>query len=90
MVVCSINSRIKWYWYTDDFPFWSLKYGKLKVPEETTAWEYFAKNKQYSTTETVYADDWFKVYFDEDRERRFYEHCVYGKNGTVISIIWEN
>lgn len=90
MVVCSFNNRIKWYWYTDDFPFWSLKHGKAKVPENTAVGEYFLEGNQYSTTEVVYAEDWFNVYLDKDRDRKFYEHCLYGKNRIVISVIWED
>lgn len=89
MVVCSSNSKIKWYWYTDDFPFWSLKYGKSKVSENTAVGEYFLKGVKYTTTENVFADDWFNVKFDKDLERPFFEHCIYGNNGIVISILWE-
>jgi len=90
MVICSEKARIKWYWYTDDFPFWSLKHGKAKVPEDTAVGEYFLKGTKYNSAEIVYADDWFNVRFDNDLNRPFYEHCVYGNNGIVISILWEN
>lgn len=90
MIVCSINNKIKWYWYTDDFPFWSLKHGKAKVPEDTAAGEFYGKGIQYSTSEIVFADDWFTIYFDKDVERKFYEHCIYGLNGMVTSILWED
>lgn len=90
MVVYSINNTIKWYWYSNDFRFWSLRYGKIKVPEDTAAGEYFLKGRKYSSSEIVFADDWFNVRFDSEKEKKFYEHCIYGLNDSVISIIWED
>lgn len=90
MVICSKNKMIKWYWFTNDFPFWTLKHGKDKVPKDTAAGEFFEKGMKYKTTEIVYADDWFKVKFEDDYERQFYEHNIYGFDNTVISIIWED
>lgn len=89
MVIYSVNNAVKWYWYTHDFPFWSLKHGKQLVPENTAAGEYFTKNAKYNSSEIVFADDWFSVKFERDLERQFYEHCIYGKDSNVISIIWE-
>ncbi|MFP5040451.1 ImmA/IrrE family metallo-endopeptidase [Parasediminibacterium sp. JCM 36343] len=89
MVAYCMNNSIKWYWKTTEFPFWVLKFGKSKVPENTAAGEYFSKNRRYTTAEIVYAEDWFDVKFDRDRERQFLEHCVYGTNGSVLSIVWE-
>lgn len=89
MVVYSVSNTIKWYWYTYDFPFWSLKHGKLRVPEDTAAGEYFSKGKEYTSSEIVFADDWFNIKFESDMSRQFFEHCVYGKQQNVLSIIWE-
>ena len=89
MVVYSVNNKVKWYWYSTDFRFWSLKHGKERVPEDTAAGEYFNKGTKYNSPEIVFADDWFKVKFENDMERRFYESCIYGNNGSVISILWE-
>ena len=89
MVAYCINNSIKWYWQTTGFPFWSLKFGKSKVPENTVVGEYFSKKRKYTTSEIVYADDWFDIRFDKDRERQVLEHCVYGYNGSVLSIVWE-
>lgn len=90
MVVYSIDNIIKWYWYTYDFPFYGLKYGKAKVPENTAVGEFFSKKVKYNSSEIVYADDWFKVFSNDDYNRQFFEHCIYGRNNSVISIIWEN
>ena len=89
MVIYSVNNQIKWYWFTNDFPFWSLRHGKVKVPDDTAAGEFFQKGTQYTSSEIVFADDWFNVRYDSDRSRQFYEHCIYGRQGNVLSIIWE-
>lgn len=90
MVVYSFNNKINWYWFSADFRFWSLKHGKLKVPEDTAAGEFFIKGRKYTTPEIVYADDWFNVKYESDLERKYFESCIYGSNGSVVSIIWED
>jgi Zn-dependent peptidase ImmA (M78 family) len=90
MVVYSVNAIIEWYFFTKDFPFWSLKYGKSKVPEDTAAGEFFYLSRKYSSTESVYAEDWFNVKYDKDYKRAFHEHCLYGRNNSVLSLIWED
>ena len=90
MVVYAVDNKIKWYWRSDDFPFWVLKHGKDKIPEDTAMNEFFTKNIKYKTSEIVCADDWFKVKFDKDYDRQFYEYCFYGYNNSVLSIIWED
>jgi len=89
MVVYSTNNKIKWYTFTHDFPFKILKYGKDKVPEDTAAGEYFQLNRKYAGDEEVFADDWFNVYYEQDSNRKFKEHCVYINTNTVMSVIWE-
>ena len=89
MVVFSKENSIKWYWFTNDFPFWTLKHGKEKIPEDTAVGEFFQMGTKYTTSEVVYADDWFKIKFERDFERPFFEHCIYGYDNSVISIIWE-
>ena len=90
MIIYSKNSKIKWYWCTENFSFWSLLHGKDKVPENTSAGEFFYENRKNPSTETVYAGDWFNIRFSSDKDRPFYEHCIYGVDGSVLSIIWED
>lgn len=89
MVVFSYKGAIKWYWNSDDFPYWSLKHGKAKVPEDTVAGEYFKLNRSPDKRQEVFAIDWFTGVFDSDLNRKFYEQCLYHK-GFVISVIWED
>lgn len=89
MIIFSKNCKIKWYWFTEDFPFWTLLHGKDKVPENTSAGEFFYEGRKNNSTETVYAGDWFNIRFASDKDRIFYEQCVYGVEDSVLSIIWE-
>lgn len=107
MIVCSVDKKIKWFKYSDDFPFkyfntlpdhkiypdkYNDKRFEIKVPKDTAAGQYFYQNglKCEDNYEIVEAEDWFKLYYDEDYGRRFYEHCIFSdRNNFVLSIIWE-
>ncbi len=88
LLVYSKKNQIKWYWYSDDFPFKRLKYDKTKLPEETVASEYFSDGYNPIETEEVYAADWFYLSRHTDSDRKFFEHAVI-KNEHCLSIIWE-
>ena len=88
MVILSLNGAIKWYWYSHDFPYKWLRHGKQKVPEDTTAGEYFSLNRSPNSKQEVFAIDWFNYVKDEEINRKFYEQCLFHKN-YVLSVIWE-
>jgi Zn-dependent peptidase ImmA (M78 family) len=94
MIICSIDEKIKWFKYSDDFPF---KYidalPGFKVPVNTSAGQYFYENgmKNEDEFEIIEAEDWFKLYNDNDYGRKFYESCIYSdRNKFVLSVIWED
>ena len=94
MIVCSIDKKIKWFKYSDDFPF---KYidalPGFKVPVNTLAGQYFYEKgmKNEDEFEIIEAEDWFRLYNDNDYGRKFYESCIYSdRNKFVLSIIWED
>ncbi|MDX5321365.1 MAG: ImmA/IrrE family metallo-endopeptidase [Bacteroidota bacterium] len=89
MVVLCYKGAIKWYWYSDDFPYKSLRHGKSKVPEDTVAGEYFSKNEAPDNKQEVFAIDWFNYVYDSDVNRKFYEQCMFYK-GYCLSVLWEN
>jgi len=89
MVVFSYDKKIVWYCFSNDFPYWILRHGKNKVPEDTVAGDFFYKHEQSKTTQEVYAIDWFDNVFDNNINRKFHEHCVFGAK-SVLSIIWED
>lgn len=93
MIICSVDKKIKWFKYSEDFPF---KYidalPDFKVPQNTSAGHFFYENgtKCEGEADLVYAEDWFKLYKDEDYGRPFNEYCIYSnKNKFVLSVIWE-
>ena len=92
MVVCSRNGIIIWHRETHDFPFPFPLYGhKGRVPENTSAGEYFYENKKnQNRAEIVFAGEWFRVNYKSDQNRKFLEYCYYfeGMN-QVVSVIWE-
>ncbi|MDO5655753.1 MAG: ImmA/IrrE family metallo-endopeptidase [Flavobacteriaceae bacterium] len=90
MIVYSVDNSIKWYWRSDDFPFWVLKHGKDKIPNDTAMSEFYTMGTKYKSNETVYAENWFKMNFESDYDRQFCEHCIYGLDNSVLSIIWED
>lgn len=94
MIVCSIDKKIKWFKYSNDFPF---KYidalPGFKVPVNTSAGQYFYVNgiKSEDEFEIIAAEDWFRLYNDNDYGRKFYESCIYSdRNKFVLSVIWED
>lgn len=93
MVVCSRNGYIAWHRETHDFPFPYPLYGhKGKVPENTSAGEYFYEKRKYADkAEIVFAGEWFVLNHKSDVNRKLYEYCYYfdGLN-QVVSVIWEN
>ncbi len=89
MVVFSCRGAITWYWSSDDFPYWSLKYGKSRVPDDTVAGEYFKLNRSPENRQEVFALDWFNGVLDSDVDRKFFEQCLFHK-GYAISVIWED
>jgi len=89
-VVSGYKNHIKWKWNSKDFPYFKLKHGKGKVPQDTAMGEYFIDGTKYQHTETVYAEDWFDVY-DKQYDRKFHEHCIYSDiRKTAVSVIWED
>ncbi|MGF1558973.1 MAG: ImmA/IrrE family metallo-endopeptidase [Flavobacteriaceae bacterium] len=89
MVVYSFKGKIKWHWNSNDFPYWKLKHGKEKLPEDTVAGEYFQLFRKPLTTQTVFAMDWFDNVWDSHTHRKFYEHCICQQD-HALSIIWED
>lgn len=89
-VVFAKNNMVKYFWHSDDFPYWNLKdYFSKKVPPLTVAGDYFNNGMECNDTETVEANDWFTSKRDI-RGVKLHEKCIYQKQqGTVTSILWE-
>jgi hypothetical protein len=91
LVVCSQDNKLKWMRFSHDFPFPWINLGPGNtIPELTCAGEYFNDKTRYSTSETVYAGEWFRINTPSDRRRPFNEYCIYQESiNQVISVIWE-
>lgn len=92
MVVCSRDSKIVWHRESNDFPFTNPLYGhKGRVPEYTSAGEYFyEKKKNPGKAEIVFAGEWFIVNYKSHQNRKMFEYCYYfDALNQVVSVIWE-
>lgn len=88
MIVFGVNGKVKWKWYSQDFPFKYLLYGNSKIPEDSVMGEYFYENKIPKSTEMIWVIDWFNYIKKEDINRQLHEHCITHKN-MALSILWE-
>lgn len=90
MLVYAEDSKIKWQRHSDDFPFYQLKYGYNRVPENTVMGEYFLKQDDSCSKqdEIVYAGDCFHTFKEDQNRMEFYEYCIPYKN-KCFSIFWE-
>lgn len=87
MIVFGENSKIKWKWSSEDFPFKYLLYNE-KIPENSVMGEYFINGRSPNESEDVCPIDWFNFVKDHDIQRKFKEHCITHKH-LALSIIWE-
>ena len=90
LIVYAENNIIRWFYSSEDFPFKWMINDKI-VPRNTVMGDYFNNNHiaEVFRTEQVWAIDCFKYVKDEDRQRKFYEHCITHKN-SALSLFWED
>lgn len=90
MLVYAMEGKIKWQMRSDDFPFWRLKYGTNKVPENTVMGDYFYNNDSACCrqSEIIFASDCFHTQSEDDNRLQFYEYCIpYRKQ--ALSMFWQ-
>lgn len=90
LLVYAEKGRIKWQMRSQDFPFYRMKYGTYRVPEDTVMGDYFYKNDSTCCrqSEIVYAENCFHTYTEEQNKLQFYEYCIPYKE-YAFSIFWE-
>lgn len=90
LIVYAENNIIRWSYSSEDFPFKWMINDKI-VPRNTVMGDYFNNNHiaEVFRTEQVWAIDCFKYVKNEDRQRKFYEHCITHKN-SALSLFWED
>lgn len=90
MLVYAVAGRIKWQMRSDDFPFYRLRYGTSKVPENTVMGDYFLNHDTSccKQSELVFARDCFDTCTEEQNDLQFYEYCIPYKE-QALSMFWE-
>jgi Zn-dependent peptidase ImmA (M78 family) len=89
MVVVAKDGIVQWKWASQDFKYYKLKNGDY-IPEDTAAGEFYKSKTTHSTTQEVYADDWFHVW-DKRYDQKFHEHCLaHSASNYTLSVIWED
>lgn len=90
MLVYAEKGIIKWQMKSQDFPFFRMKYGKGRVPENTVMGDFFFKGDSSSCnqSEIVFAGDCFHTYSEEQNRIQIYEYCIPHK-GAALSLFWE-
>ncbi|GET35232.1 hypothetical protein PbJCM13498_40950 [Prolixibacter bellariivorans] len=86
MVIYMENNKIEWKWQSNDFRFWRLAEGKINVPKDSLAGQYFRIGSGKKRTEKLWAIDWFEDV--QDINCSVYEQIIPYKN-KVLSIVWE-
>ena len=90
MLVYAESGIVKWQMRSDDFPFWRLRYGTNKVPENSVMGDYFYKNDSACCrqSEIVFASDCFYTQTEDENRLQFYEYCIpFGKH--AFSMFWQ-
>lgn len=87
-IVCSRDAKVKWYFRSTDFKYkYPPKY-EADVPNSSVAGEFFYDQKEYSSEEIIFPDDWFTD-FKMNKNQQLCEKCYYHKSSnTVISLVW--
>lgn len=87
MVVYMEDNKIQWKWQSDDFQFWNLADGKINVPKDSLAGQYFRTGIGQKRTEELWGIDWFNDIRDEDLNSKIFEQVIPYKN-KALSIVW--
>ena len=90
MLVFAKEGKVKWQMHSADFPFFRLKYGTGKVPENTVMGDYFyvKDSSCCNMDEIVYAGDCFDTYDEEQNRMEFLEFCI-GYKEYTFSMLWQ-
>lgn len=90
MLVYAVDGMVKWQMHSEDFPFWQLKYGKTRIPENSVMGEYFISgdDSYCRKEEIVFAGDCFHTFSQEQNNLQLYEYCISYKN-KAFSMFWQ-
>lgn len=90
MLVYAVDGMVKWQMHSEDFPFWQLKHGKTRIPENSVMGEYFISgdDSDCRKEEIVFAGDCFHTFSQEQNNLQLYEYCIPYKN-KAFSMFWQ-
>lgn len=90
MLVYAEAGKVKWQMKSDSFPFWRLRYGTSKVPENTVMGDYFYKKDSTCCrqSEIVFAADCFHTQSEDENNLQFYEYCIPFEK-YAFSMFWQ-
>ena len=90
MLVYAEDGMVKWQMRSDDFPFWRLRYGTNKIPENTVMGDYFFKHDSTCCrqSEIVFASDCFHTQSEDENQLQFFEYCI-PHGYRAFSIFWQ-
>lgn len=89
MLVYAENGKVKWKMHSEDFPFFKLKYGNSRLPENSVIGSYFYSHdiESCKKNEVVFAGDCFHVESREMLNLKLFEYCIPFQN-KAFSIFW--
>lgn len=78
MLVYAERGFVKWQLHSEDFPFYRLRNGNSKVPENSVMGEYFTEKATTNCCkdEIVFAADCFHTFREDQNRMEFYEYCI--------------
>ncbi|MBI9036269.1 MAG: hypothetical protein JEZ03_17550 [Bacteroidales bacterium] len=82
------DNKIQWKWQSDDFHFWNLADGKINVPKDSLAGQYFRTGIGQKRTEELWGIDWFDGISDNNLNCKIFEQVIPYKN-KALSIVWK-
>lgn len=89
MLVYAEDGKVNWLLHSDDFPFWRLKYGNYRLPENSVIGSYFYSKDVDSCrkNEIVFAGECFHVADTAAANMELLEYCIPYKN-KAFSMFW--
>lgn len=91
MLVYAEKGVVKWQLHSEEFPFYRLRNGNSKVPENSVMGEYFLTKVTTNChkDEIVFAGDCFHTFWEDQNRMEFFEYCIPYKD-KAFSVFWQN
>jgi Zn-dependent peptidase ImmA (M78 family) len=87
MVVYMEDNHIKWRWQSKELQFLTMPDGRVNVPQDSLAGQYFRTGFGQKRTEELWYIDWFEDKNDNHLNCKVFEQVIPYKN-KALSIVW--